>query len=41
MLVDERGLLGKWKIHSCKAAPDCLVWEQENEAQLRHITGKT
>lgn len=30
MLVDERGLLGKWKIHSCKKAQGCLAWEQEN-----------
>lgn len=35
MLVDERGLLGKWKIHSCKEAQDGLDWEQENCVMLR------
>lgn len=30
MLVDERGLLDKWKIHSCKKAQDGLACEQDN-----------
>lgn len=32
--MDQRGLLGKQKICSCKKAQDCLDWDQENRVQL-------